>query len=342
MRFWLPVSPCYVINMINKIFHFIGKSEDPYQNLAIEQYLMETVEEDACILYLWQNRQTVVIGRNQNAWAECRTTELNQDGGHLARRLSGGGAVYHDMGNLNFTFLVSKKNYDLQKQLQVIVAACRNLGLHAQITGRNDVTVDGRKFSGNAFFESKDRAYHHGTLLVDVDMQALGRYLMPSKAKLQSKGVDSVRSRVVNLKELCPALTVQRMQEAMLTAFQQVYGLPSAALYETNLDKDYVNRLRERNASWDWNYGKSLPATFSCEDRFAWGGVQLQLRIEKGRVAEAAVYSDAMEWNLASTVQAQLLGCMFSQQALRQAILDGDLPENIRLDLCALIEKQNI
>ena len=166
--------------MVNKICHFIGESVDPYRNLAIEQYLMETVGEDTCILYLWQNSQTVVIGRNQNAWAECRTTELNRDGGHLARRLSGGGAVYHDMGNLNFTFLVSKKNYDLNKQLQVIVTACQNLGIDAQITGRNDVAADGRKFSGNAFFDSKGQAYHHGTLLVDVDMTMLGKYLMPS------------------------------------------------------------------------------------------------------------------------------------------------------------------
>ena len=303
---------------------------------------METVGEDACILYLWQNRRTVVIGRNQNAWGECRTTELNQDGGHLARRLSGGGAVYHDMGNLNFTFLVSKKNYDLKKQLQVIVTACRNLGLDAQITGRNDVAIDGRKFSGNAFFDSKGQAYHHGTLLISVDMSKLSQYLMPSKAKLQSKGVDSVRSRVVNLKELCPELTVERMEAEMLSAFQQVYGMVSEELSETVFDKDYVNRLRERNASWDWNYGKSLPASFTCEDRFPWGGVQLALRVEKGAVAEVEVYSDAMEWNIAIALQSALRGSTFRQRALQQAILSCDLPGNIRQDLCLLIEKQNI
>lgn len=328
--------------MVHKICHFVGESVNPYHNLAIEQYLMETVGEDACILYLWQNRQTVVIGRNQNAWAECRTTELNQDGGHLARRLSGGGAVYHDMGNLNFTFLVSKKNYDLPKQLQVIVTACRNLGLDAQVTGRNDVTIDGRKFSGNAFFDSKGQAYHHGTLLVDVDMSKLSRYLMPSKAKLQSKGVDSVRSRVVNLRELCPELTIQRMKEEMLRAFQQVYGMVSTELQEADFDRNYVNQLQERNASWDWNYGKSLPATFSCEDRYPWGGIQLQLQVEKGQVAAAEVYSDAMEWNIAGSLRDALRGCVFRQKDLQAAILACDLPENIRQDLSLLIEKQNI
>lgn len=328
--------------MVHKICHYLGESVDPYHNLAIEQYLMETVGEEECILYLWQNRQTVVIGRNQNAWGECRTTELNRDGGHLARRLSGGGAVYHDMGNLNFTFLVSKKNYDLPRQLQVIVAACRNLGLDAQITGRNDVAIDGRKFSGNAFFDSKGQAYHHGTLLVDVDMSRLSQYLMPSKAKLQSKGVDSVRSRVVNLKELCPDLTIDRMREEMLKAFQEVYGMDSTELSEADFDKDYVNRLWERNASWDWNYGKSLPASFVCEDRFPWGGVQLQLQVEKGRIVAAEVYSDAMEWNIGAALRENLRDCPFRQEELQQAVLSAELPENIRQDICLLIEKQNI
>lgn len=303
---------------------------------------METVGEDTCILYLWQNRHTVVIGRNQNAWGECRTTELNRDGGHLARRLSGGGAVYHDMGNLNFTFLVSKKNYDLPRQLQVIVEACRNLGLDAQISGRNDVHIDGRKFSGNAFFDSKGQAYHHGTLLINVDMAKLGQYLMPSKAKLQSKGVDSVRSRVVNLKELCPELTIDRMKEEMLRAFQKVYGMESKALSTAELDRDYVNRLRERNASWDWNYGKSLPATFVCEDRFPWGGIQLQLQVEKGRVVASEVYSDAMEWDIGSCLQQALTGCLFRQDQLQQAVMAAQLPDHIRQDVCRMIETQNI
>lgn len=338
----LPVSLCCAITMVNKIYCYVSKSDDPYLNLAVEQYLMETAGEDACVLYLWQNRHTVVIGRNQNAWAECRTTELSQDGGHLARRLSGGGAVYHDMGNLNFTFLVSKKNYDLPKQQQVIVAACKNLGIDAQITGRNDVTAQGRKFSGNAFYDSKGQAYHHGTLLVDVDMAKLGQYLVPSKEKLQSKGVSSVQSRVINLKELCPDLTIDRMKEEMRKAFDQVYGLEATELSENDLDMDYVNQLRQRNASWDWNYGKSLPATFTCKARFPWGGVELQLQVEQGIIVRASVYSDAMEWNLSAELQEKLCNCRFTQADMLSAVQDCDLPENIRLDLCQMIETQNI
>ncbi len=328
--------------MVNKIYCYVSKSDDPYLNLAVEQHLMETAGEDACILYLWQNRHTVVIGRNQNAWAECRTTELSQDGGHLARRLSGGGAVYHDMGNLNFTFLVSKKNYDLPKQLQVIVTACRGLGIDAQITGRNDVTVDGRKFSGNAFYDSKGQAYHHGTLLIDVDMGRLGQYLVPSKEKLQSKGVASVRSRVINLKELNRELTVDRMKDEMRSAFAAVYGLKAVELSEQDLDMEQVERLRARNASWDWNYGKSLPATFCCKQRFPWGGVEMQLQVEQGRIAEVRVYTDAMEWTLSTELQEKMGGCRFAQEDMLHAVNACDLPEKIRQDLCQMIEAQNI
>ena len=328
--------------MVKRLCYYVGKSENPYYNLAVEQYLMETVPADTCILYLWQNRHTVVIGRNQNAWAECRTTQLAADGGHLARRLSGGGAVYHDLGNLNFTFLLSKENYDVAKQLQVIVTACKNLGIAAEATGRNDVTVDGRKFSGNAFYDAKGQAYHHGTLLVDVDMASLGQYLMPSKAKLQSKGVDSVRSRVVNLKELCPELTIAGMQQEMLAAFCQVYGLEAQELTEELLDKDYVNQLTERNASWDWNYGKSLPATFSCEARFDWGSVTVEAKVEQGAVTQARVYSDSMDWRISQQLQDALTGCRFTEEDMLTAVEGTTLPDAVKKDISSLLKEQNI
>ena len=143
----------------------------------------------------------------------------------LARRLSGGGAVFHDLGNLNFTFSVTEENYDLPRQQPVILTACRLLGLRAELSGRNDLLVEGRKFSGNSFYSHNGRAFHNGTLLVNADMTKMGRYLSPSTAKIASKGVDSVRSRVVNLRELCPDLTIEKMAEAMNRAFEQVYGL---------------------------------------------------------------------------------------------------------------------
>lgn len=182
---------------------------------AVEEYLFFHCQKEECILYLWQNQHTVVIGRNQNAWAECLTEKLENEGGYLARRLSGGGAVYHDLGNLNFTFLVNKENYNVDRQLEVIQKAVAKFGVCTEKSGRNDILINGRKFSGNAFYKEGSRCYHHGTIMLDVKLDEMSKYLTVSKEKLQSKGVNSVKSRVVNIKELVPDITVDRMKEAL-------------------------------------------------------------------------------------------------------------------------------
>ena len=317
--------------MINQIKLYESKSFDPYLNLATEQYLMETVEEDACILFLWQNQNTVVIGKNQNAWKECRTDLLREEGGFLARRLSGGGAVFHDLGNLNFTFLMPQAEYDLDRQFSVIAEAVSMLGLHAERSGRNDVLAEGRKFSGNAFYKNGKQAYHHGTLLVDVDMEKLGRYLNPSKAKLQSKGVDSVRSRVVNLTELSPTLTIDTMKKAMANAFAKVYDKPLTVMNSSDFNHEAIEDLRQRNASWEWNYGQKLPFTADFEDRFTWGGIQMCLQVENGVITVAKVYSDSMDWSVSPILEKALLGCRFQKDALQAAVpSDMNNAEDIR------------
>ena len=306
--------------MIQKIYLYESNSVDPYLNLATEQYLMETVEEDACILFLWQNQNTVVIGKNQNPWKECRTTLLQQEGGVLARRLSGGGAVFHDLGNLNFTFLMPQSEYNLDRQFAVIGEAMSMLGLQAERSGRNDMLVEGRKFSGNAFYKNGRQAYHHGTLLVDVDMEKLSRYLNPSKAKLQAKGVDSVRSRVVNLKELNPEITIDSLKSAMSVAFGKVYGVSALRLEDSMLDMAAIQVLRQRNAGWEWNYGQKLPFSVEYEDRFPWGGLQMQLSVEGGVIQGVRVFSDSMDWTIAPKLERALLGCRFDTMEMAERV----------------------
>lgn len=327
---------------MKKINIFCTAGTDPHRNLAVEQALLETVGEDECILYLWQNRHTVVIGRNQNAWKECRTEALEADGGFLARRLSGGGAVFHDLGNLNFTFLVRKENYSLDRQLDVIVEACRLLGIPAERSGRNDVLTGGRKFSGNAFYEHNGRSYHHGTLLVDVDTAAMGKYLSPSKAKLEAKGVASVRSRVVNLKELKPGLTIEEMAARMEEAFQSVYGLPAGRMEESALDAAYVDSLAERNRSWEWLYGRDISCALQCGRRFPWGECELRLTVEGGVVSQVTVYTDAMDWALAPALEQALTGCPFRKEELLKRLESANLGEAVREDLRALLAEQDI
>lgn len=163
-------------------------SLDPWYNLAVEEILLDTVR-DGFILYLWQNRDTVVIGKNQNPWKECRVRMLEKDGGYLARRLSGGGAVFHDLGNLNFTFLMNRSDYDLEKQVNVILTAVRSLGIPAEKNGRNDLVINGRKFSGNAFCFRKNSAYHHGTILVSSSLEKMTKYLQVPEEKSDPKGL---------------------------------------------------------------------------------------------------------------------------------------------------------
>ncbi|QNK41950.1 lipoate--protein ligase [Caproicibacter fermentans] len=286
----------------------------PYRNLALEEYLMDTVPEGTCILYLWQNQNTVVIGRNQNCWKECRVKELEADGGHLVRRLSGGGAVFHDLGNLNFTFLVRKEDYDVSRQLDVILRAVSACGIQAEKSGRNDITVDGRKFSGNAFYFSGESAYHHGTILIDVDKEKAGRYLSVSAEKIRSKGVDSVRSRIANLNEFCPGLTVNDMKRELSKAFGQVYGTEPKIISPDSIDERRVEELRLEFSDPDWIYGVQMP--FSCEfsSRFSWGGVGIGLRVQGGVIAGVQVDSDAMDEEFIRRIPPCLTGCPFSSE----------------------------
>lgn len=291
-------------------------SFDPHHNLALEETLLKAAE-DAIILYLWQNQNTVVIGRNQNPWKECRTALLQQEGGHLARRLSGGGAVFHDLGNLNFTFLMPQPLYDIEKQLGVICRAVRAFGIEAEVSGRNDVLANGRKFSGNAFYKNGTVAYHHGTILLGADMEKLGRYLNPSKAKLAAKGVDSVRSRVGNLRELNPDITIEAMKAALVEAFAEIYGGPVEKI-EVSPDPGLEARYR----SWEWNYGQKLPFTVQWEDRLSFGCIRIEAKVENGVIRTAKVYSDAMDWQLTERLEAALTG-----ERLDRAALTAKAPE---------------
>ncbi len=238
---------------------------DPYRNLAVEKLLLDWCDAGPT-LYLWQNEQTVVIGRNQDAQLECRTDLLESEGGHLARRLSGGGAVYHDLGNLNFSFLAAERDYDVPRQLDVVCRAVESFGLRAVFSGRNDLEIGGRKFSGNAFYERGGRHCHHGTVLVDVDRSAMARYLTVPEDKLASKGVASVQARIVNLRELSPDVTVERMKTALLDAFAFVYGGWCRQLDISVLDKDVLETAAARFCDPAWIYGgRSVLQEDRCE-----------------------------------------------------------------------------
>ena len=327
--------------MIDQLFIFEAPGTDPYWNLATEKYLLESVGPGQCILYLWQNQNTVVIGRNQNPWAECRTSLLEEEGGKLARRLSGGGAVFHDLGNLNFTFLISTDDYDVDRQLSVIQKACAMADIQTEKSGRNDVLANGSKFSGNAFYNSRGKAYHHGTLLISADMEKLQRYLSPSKAKLQAKGVASVRSRVVNLQELSPGLDIGTMKAYMYKAFEDVYGLTAAEVTLSDSALADIAETARQYGSWEYLYGTPLPFTFACEDRFGWGQIRIELDAKNGRITTVKAYSDSMDWQISAAVEQALTGCAFRLADMGSA-LEKHLEKPIADDLTNLLKQQNL
>lgn len=296
---------------------------DPYENLALEELLFETQGAGATF-YLWQNERTVVIGRNQNAWRECRAELLESEGGKLARRSSGGGAVFHDLGNLNFTFLLPKEEYDLTRQLAVIQKAAARFGVETAFTGRNDLVLTDtkEKFSGNAFRFSGGVALHHGTILISADLTRLGRYLAPPQMKLESKGVKSVVSRVTNLGLQNPALTVGSMKQALMEAFEAEYGAYAHHPWDA-IDSVALEEKRKKYSSWNWIYGVTPAFNVSFEHRFDFGCVELLFNVQNGTVVSAACYTDAMDALLAQRVETLLTGCAYGSGPLRERLLGG-------------------
>ena len=226
------------VSLMKKIRILVSDTFDPAFNLATEDYIFRDMNPDEPVLFLWRNEKTVVIGRFQNPWTECHTQKIEEDGITLVRRQSGGGAVYHDLGNTNFTFMSSRATYDKEANSKLIIEALSYFGVTAFTSGRNDIlatTSDGdKKISGSAFKETKDRCFHHGTLLIDADLSKLANYLNPHQKKLVSKGITSVRARVINLVEINPTITHETLSEKIIELFQQ--------FHQTNAVVEHLSR----------------------------------------------------------------------------------------------------
>ena len=322
--------------MITRLLYYISPETDPYINLAIERYLLDLTDENTLILYIWQNQNTVVIGRNQNPWAECRCAQLEKDGGKIARRLSGGGAVFHDLGNVNFTFLSSAQNADTARNMQIIQHACALEGITAETSGRNDITVAGKKFSGNAFYHTKDKCFHHGTLLVCADVEKMRQHLTPPPAKLVSKGVKSVSARVANLSDLSPATTCESITQNLIKAFSDAFCIPVAAI--KTLDWTHIHATAAMYGSWEYIYGNTIDFSLSVEQRFDWGNVQVLLKIEDGTVNTVQTYTDAMDGDLPAWIYKALVNCPYTVTAITDRL--STLPAPFRKDILSLFENQ--
>ncbi|MCL1910159.1 MAG: lipoate--protein ligase [Kiritimatiellaeota bacterium] len=285
-----------------------SRGHDAHRNQAVEAALFDTVGEDEFVLYLWANDNAVFIGRHQNAYLECDIPRLEADGGKLARRFTGGGAVYHDIGNVNYSFIAPLKFYDEQRQFGFVIDALQGLGINALKTGRNDMTVEGRKFSGNAFFRNATSGLHHGTILIKSDYAKIGKYLTASKVKLQSKNIASVPQRIINLSEINPRITKADVFDSLVKTVQKELGVTPVEITEDDLDQGV---LRERLAFCTDKsriYGTDTYYDARLEHRFDWGTADIRLKLERNKIVKAVIYSDALDTALATLKEAALVG----------------------------------
>lgn len=296
-------------------YFLVSPDLDGYTNLARDEFILNELRPGDVAMYLYVNQKAVIIGRNQNPIIECKMDKLNADGVQLVRRITGGGAVYHDAGNLNYSFIASNEIYDEARQTNVILNALKSFGIEAQVTGRNDITANGCKFSGNAFCSRGGNRQHHGTLLISSELGVFSEYLTPSKLKLQAKGIKSVRSRVCNLNELNPDITVDGMAKALRNAFEAEYGAAEEMRF-TEADKLKVEELRCKHASWEWRIGETPHFDVEFEERFTWGNARIGFAIENGIVKDCRIYTDSLNTILPEQLAKQLTGCRFTKDEL--------------------------
>lgn len=283
---------------MSKLQVVISNQYNPFLNRAVEQYLTDNQEEDTVTMYLWKNQQTVVIGYNQNPYSECNVQLLLDEGGHLMRRSTGGGAVYHDLGNINFSFVADKALYDVRKQLSVIQDALLSYGLQTGISGRNDLTCQGRKFSGNAFAKGQKNDLHHGTILIKTDGAMMQRYLIVDKVKLMKNGVKSVASRVINLSELVPDLTSENIKQPLIASFEKVYGSKATMLdFDTLINMPEVQAIMSEISSRNFLFGRWEQFKTTKKGRFPWGGMEIALQVDEANavIKDVQIASDCLE-----------------------------------------------
>ena len=274
----------------------IGNQYNPYINLAVESKLLDNYLPNTITMFLWKNSNTVVIGTNQNPYSECDIDALNSEGGLVARRRTGGGAVYHDLGNLNFSFVADKEIYDVKRQMQVIQNALLEFNLTTEVSGRNDITYEGRKFSGNAFAKTKHQGLHHGTILIKTDGERLQKVLKVKPAKLHKHGVKSVASRVINLSEVAD-ITSDNIIPHLVKAFEKVYNNEAKVIDFDSLLTEEVLRFSQHIGSNEYLFGKWKEFSTKKSSTFDWGNVDIDLNIdeENGIIKDINIASDSLE-----------------------------------------------
>lgn len=299
---------------------------DPRINLAIEEYALTHVDlekEDMYFLF-YVNEPSIIIGKNQNTIEEINVDYVEENNIHVVRRLSGGGAVYHDLGNLNFSFLTKDDGnsfHNFKKFTKPIVQALNELGVPAKLSGRNDIEVNGKKISGNAQFASKGRMFSHGTLMLDSEVEHVVKALNVKDEKIQSKGIKSIRSRVANINDfLDEKLTMDEFKHLILQhIFDGKDDIPTYTLTKEDWNKiEKISEKRYRN--WDWNYGKSPAFDVKRSKKFPAGLVDIRFNVKKGYITDCKIYGDFFGVKEIKELEEALIGTKYERNALQQTL----------------------
>lgn len=305
---------------------------DPYINLAIEEYVLNNFGEEDTYLLFYVNEPSIIIGKNQNSIEEINTDYVEGQGIKVVRRLSGGGAVYHDEGNLNFSFITKDDGdsfHNFAKFTEPVVKALNSINVPAELIGRNDLLIEGRKFSGNAQFSSRGRMFSHGTLMLDSNIEHIVSALNVNQEKIESKGIKSIRSRVANIAEFLEnEISMEDFKELILKSIfevDDVKNVPEFVLSEE--DWNNIHEIsKERYQNWEWNYGKSPAYNKKASHKFPSGLLDVRLDVKKGMIENCTIYGDFFGLGDVNEIEQRLMGVRHDKQAVTEALKDLDVP----------------
>jgi len=327
----------------DKLHIVISTSNNPYVNLAVEELLLGKITEKEPILYLWQNAKSVIIGRNQNPCFECNFDAIKKNDVKIVRRMTGGGAVYHDMGNLNYSF-VWQGNACSKEFIYNRILAAINMYVHdAALDGRNDIVINGMKVSGTAFLERNGKHIQHGCILISTDLVKMSECLSVNPDKLSGKRIDSVRSRVANLVELNSAVTIEKIRKSIIDSFKVCFSDVKNEPCTFIIQDPHFDHILEKYKSDEWNYGNKgnkSAMTVALHHRFSWGDIDLTIKTDGITVLEAEVYSDSLEAGVFELVREELLTCKFEKADITNHIQQIDGDKDILKDICNMIVKE--
>lgn len=295
--------------------YIVNNSHNPAYNVALEAYAFRELLAEDELFILWINEPTIVIGKHQNAIEEINKAYTDEHGIHVVRRLSGGGAVYHDLNNLNYTIISNKSQegaFDFKTFSQPVIETLADLGVTATFTGRNDLEIDGKKFCGNAQAYYKGRMMHHGCLLFDVDMTVLGNALQVSKDKIESKGVKSVRARVTNiLDELPEKMTVEAFSNQLLNKMKESYPDMTEYVFSDDELKNIQALADQQFGTWDWTYGEAPEYTIKRSVRYPAGKITTYANVKKSVIKGMKLYGDFFGIKDVADIEQALIGLRY-------------------------------